>query len=145
MDCYLTAWKGYRRLYQQSVRAFDIKAISHLLPTLLFHHVGVGWEVLQLGGFRTPTLGHRSAIATPNLIHASIASSSTVCETGREKDTLALYCQSPLWHCTPFFPHFYSTAHSQSPLKATDLQKHSIYVLISEHVLISFSERNDIC
>lgn len=57
--------------------------LSHLLPTLLLHHVGAEWEVLQLGGFRTPTLGHRSALATPNHIHASIASSSTVWERQR--------------------------------------------------------------
>ncbi len=145
MDRYLTAWKGYRRLYQQSVCAFDIKAISHLLPTLLFHHVGVGWEVLQLGGFRTPTLGHRSAIATPNLIHASIASSSTVCETGREKDTLALHCQSPLWHFTlhtkfSIFSPFLLNCPFSKPFKRNRSSKtNSIYVLIS------FSERNDIC
>lgn len=51
---------------------------SYLLPTLLFHHVSVEWEVVQLGGFRTPTFGHRSALPTPSFIHAAIASSSTV-------------------------------------------------------------------
>lgn len=50
----------------------------YLLPTLLFHHVSVEWEVVQLGGFRTPTFGHRSALPTPSFIHAAIASSSTV-------------------------------------------------------------------
>lgn len=63
----------------------------YLLPRLLLHHVGVEREVLQLGCFRTPTLGHHSALATASLIHASIASSSTVCrerEGGRRKGTL---------------------------------------------------------
>lgn len=50
----------------------------YLLPTLLFHHVGVEWEVVQLGGFRTPTFGHHSDLPTPSFIHAAIASSSTV-------------------------------------------------------------------
>lgn len=61
---------------------------SYLLPTLLFHHVGVEGEVVQLGGFSTPTFGHRSAFPTPSFIHAAIASSSTVWSKEREAQLL---------------------------------------------------------
>lgn len=69
--------------------------LSYLFPTLLFHHVGVEWEVVQLGGFRTPTFGHRSALPTPSFIHAAIASSSTVYkEEKQQRAKLARRCTS---------------------------------------------------
>lgn len=118
---YSMVLNSLERLYQHRETERELVCgyksnFPHLLPTLLFHHVGVEWEVLQLGGFRTPTLGHRSAIATPNLIHASIASSSTVCEAERREGHITTLLSSSSTH-NVFSPIIFSPfVHFQSSL-----------------------------